>query len=135
VTWSGGDGIGDLGGTRSSGPRRPRAERHPQIAEAGRAPRLVPVEHRPATIGRGTDCDVVWPTRASRHHARLDVRGGVIVLTDLGSTNGTRVNGRRVREVVLGVGDRIEVGQTLLRVLEGDAASGAVAPSHQTPDA
>jgi hypothetical protein len=133
----GGDGIGDLGGTQVFEVpvvRAPSATL--EIAEAGRAPRLVPVEPRPATIGRGTDCDVVLAdAHASRHHARLDVRGGVIVLTDLGSTNGTRVNGRRVREVVLGVGDRIEVGQTFLRVLEGDAASGAVAPSHQPPDA
>jgi pSer/pThr/pTyr-binding forkhead associated (FHA) protein len=46
------------------------------------------------------------------------MRGGVIVLTDLDSTNGTRVNGHRVREVVLGAGDRIEVGQSVLRVVE-----------------
>jgi pSer/pThr/pTyr-binding forkhead associated (FHA) protein len=38
------------------------------------------------------------------------------VLTDLGSTNGSRVNGARVDEVVLGEGDRIELGDTVLVV-------------------
>jgi pSer/pThr/pTyr-binding forkhead associated (FHA) protein len=62
---------------------------------------------------------------ASRRHARLEVRGGVFVLTDLGSTNGTRVNGHRVREVVLGVGDRIELGQTVLRVVTPEPPAAA----------
>ncbi|HEV2006663.1 MAG TPA: FHA domain-containing protein, partial [Candidatus Limnocylindrales bacterium] len=49
-----------------------------------------------------------------RQHARLHGRDGVLVLTDLGSTNGTRVNGQRIREVVLGAGDQIGMGDTVL---------------------
>jgi hypothetical protein len=93
-----------------------------EINELGRAPRRVPLEARPLTIGRGADCEIpLADAHVSRHHARLDVRGGVYVLTDLGSTNGLQVNGRSVREVVLGLGDRIEVGQTVLRVVATDA--------------
>jgi Protein of unknown function (DUF3662)/FHA domain len=93
-----------------------------EVTEPGRGARTVRLDARPMTIGRGSDCDVVLAdAHASRHHARLEVRGGVFVLTDLGSTNGTRVNGHRVREVVLGVGDRIEVGQSVLRVVKPDA--------------
>jgi len=89
-----------------------------EIAEPGRGTRTLPLEGRPTTIGRATDCDVVLAdAHASRHHIRLEVRREVVVLTDLGSTNGTWVNGNRVREVVLGVGDRIEVGQSVLRVV------------------
>ena len=51
----------------------------------------------------------------SRHHGRIAGRRGTLVYTDLGSTNGSRVNGVPVTEVVLGVGDRIEVGDTVAR--------------------
>jgi hypothetical protein len=98
-----------------------------EVLEPGREPRRIALGARPTTIGRGSDCDVVLAdAHASRHHARLEARGGLIVLTDLGSTNGLRVNGHRVREVVLGVGDRIELGQSLLRVVEPELpAAGA----------
>jgi hypothetical protein len=96
------------------------------VEEPGRARREVAITARPTTIGRGSDCDVVLAdAHASRHHARLDVRGGLFVLTDLNSTNGTRVNGHRVREVVLGVGDRIELGQTVLRVVQPESSRAA----------
>jgi hypothetical protein len=68
-------------------------------------------------LGRATDNGIVLAdSRASRHHARLQVRRGRLVLTDLGSTNGTRVNGVRVAEVALGEGDRIELGDSTLIV-------------------
>jgi len=98
-----------------------------EVVEPGRAARRIPLASRPTMIGRGSDCDVVLAdAHASRQHARLEVRSGLFVLTDLGSTNGTRVNGHRVREVVLGVGDKIEVGQSMLRVVQPETpAAGA----------
>ena len=55
-------------------------------------------------IGRGADCDVpVNDSSISRHHARLEV-GESITLEDLGSTNGTRIQGRRIER-----GDRSDV--------------------------
>ena len=69
------------------------------------------------TIGRTADNGLALAdSRVSRHHARLRARHGMLVLTDLDSTNGVRVNGVRVVEVVLGVGDRIEIGDTVLVV-------------------
>ena len=50
--------------------------------------------------------------RASRHHARIDGRRGSLVLADLGSTNGSYVNDRRVESIALGEGDRIRIGTT-----------------------
>lgn len=68
-------------------------------------------------IGRATDNDLVLADgRVSRHHARLSGRRGTLVYTDLGSTNGSRVNGVAVGELVLGVGDRIELGDTIIVV-------------------
>ena len=79
--------------------------------------REVDVDGALLTIGRGSDNGlVIHDSRISRHHARLQARRGTLVLTDLGSTNGSRVNGVRVDEVVLGEGDRIELGDTVLVV-------------------
>jgi hypothetical protein len=84
-----------------------------EVREPGKGARRVSVTGAPMHIGRAPECELVLKdSRVSRRHARLQARGGVLVLTDLGSTNGTRVNGHRVTEVVLGVGDRILVGDT-----------------------
>jgi pSer/pThr/pTyr-binding forkhead associated (FHA) protein len=54
---------------------------------------------------------------ASRQHARISPQGGWWVLEDLGSRNGTFVNGKRLGQAVaLRAGDEIEMGDTLLRV-------------------
>jgi pSer/pThr/pTyr-binding forkhead associated (FHA) protein len=79
----------------------------------------------PINIGRGPECELVLrDSRVSRRHARLTARDGVLVLTDLGSTNGTRVNGHRVTEVVLGAGDRILLGETILTIERAAAGPG-----------
>src|SRR3954452_15299815 len=79
--------------------------------------RELTVDGAPVSIGRATDNTlVIHDSQVSRHHARLQARGGTLVFTDLASTNGSRVNGSRVAEVVLGEGDRIEIGGTVLVV-------------------
>jgi hypothetical protein len=86
-----------------------------EIREPGRSPRRMPMSGAPIGIGRGPECELVLrDSRVSRRHARLAARDGVLVLTDLGSTNGTMVNGHRVTEVALGAGDRIDLGETSL---------------------
>ena len=88
-----------------------------EIREPGRGARRVEVSGGPMRIGRAPECELVLKdSRVSRRHARLHARNGVLVLTDLGSTNGTRVNGNRVTELVLGAGDRIQVGDTNMLV-------------------
>ncbi len=68
-------------------------------------------------MGRGPDNDiVVLDERVSRHHGRFAARHGVLVYTDLDSTNGSMVNGTRVREAGLGVGDVVRLGRTTLTV-------------------
>jgi Protein of unknown function (DUF3662)/Inner membrane component of T3SS, cytoplasmic domain len=98
------------------------------IREPGRPPRRIAVGAEPLRIGRAADCELRLHDRlVSRLHARVHARDGVLVLTDLGSTNGTRVNGQGVREVVLGAGDRIAIGGTTLVVSAGteDPATGS----------
>ena len=70
-------------------------------------------------IGRAEECDISFPEDGSisRVHARLDKDGDDWLLVDLGSTNGTFVNGERISEVRLSPGDLIEVGDAQLRFL------------------
>ncbi|MBI2776955.1 MAG: DUF3662 domain-containing protein [Chloroflexi bacterium] len=112
------DEDADLGRTRAfevpvvRGPRATLLVREPTGAS-----RTIVADGGPLTIGRAdTNALVLADGRASRHHARLAARGGLLILTDLGSTNGTRVNGQAVREIAVGVGDEIEIGDSQLVV-------------------
>ena len=68
------------------------------------------------TIGRSSDNDIHLADKlASRQHTRIEMRGDVFVLTDLGSTNGTSVNGRHIQEQPLRDGDEILIGHSRLR--------------------
>ena len=68
------------------------------------------------TIGRATSSDVVLAdANVSRSHARVQPDGDGWAVVDLGSTNGTRVNGSPVRERRLADGDEITVGNSRLR--------------------
>jgi hypothetical protein len=69
-----------------------------------------------ATIGRSRQCDVVLDdANVSREHAEIRPRGGAWVLTDLGSTNGSSVNGRRIdRPEVIKPGDELEIGTSII---------------------
>ena len=66
-------------------------------------------------LGRGTDCDLrLVDPGVSRHHAELRVENDQVVLVDLGSTNGTFVNGQPVRRVALSDGTHVSLGRTTL---------------------
>ncbi len=69
-------------------------------------------------LGRSAEADIVLEDPyASEFHMRLVRQDGGIVLHDLGSTNGTYVNGRRVGPpVALSQGDAIQVGKTIMEV-------------------
>ena len=67
-------------------------------------------------IGRLPECTIVVnDPNVSRRHAEIRRRGSEVVVSDLQSTNGTRVNGLPIRDHVLTEGDEITVGSTVLR--------------------
>ena len=75
------------------------------------------VSTRVTTLGRSRDCDVVVPDpNVSRVHAEVRQVGPDHILVDLGSTNGTEVNGHVVTRQVLADGDVIVLGTTEVRV-------------------
>jgi hypothetical protein len=75
-----------------------------------------------ATRGIHPEIDLRLDDAVSRRHAKIFIRGGIYVLTDLNSTNGTRLNGQWVQpemELPVKPGDEIEVGElTVIRILE-----------------
>ena len=102
---------------------KPQLGGHP----AGNVPRLVlaagpedvgmifPIEGI-LTFGRSQSNQVVvMDAKASRQHAEIRVQGTECVLTDLNSSNGTCVNGERVKEHVLTTGDQIQIGDFIYR--------------------
>jgi FHA domain-containing protein len=77
--------------------------------------REVSLDRPTVTIGRLPECEVVLKDRgASRRHAQIRAKDDVFTLTDLGSTNGTRLNGQTVQTRALEDGDRITIGTTIL---------------------
>jgi len=65
------------------------------------------------SIGRASDNDVIVDDGlVSRHHCQLKLQHGAYSFADLGSRNGSFVNGQPVSEIALGPGDRIRIGST-----------------------
>jgi pSer/pThr/pTyr-binding forkhead associated (FHA) protein len=91
---------------------------------------------REAVIGRSAECELRVPSvAASRRHAAVVRRGDDVLVRDLGSTNGTLVNGARiVGERALEAGDRIEVGGVIVTFCRVDASFAGVdsAPADRT---
>ena len=88
--------------------------RRPMRALLSVGPRRLPLPLQGGVIGRSHDCEVVLEdTGVSRRHAELRPGADGWVVSDLGSTNGVRVNGQDIHGArLLHPGDRIELGST-----------------------
>jgi pSer/pThr/pTyr-binding forkhead associated (FHA) protein len=83
-------------------------------------------------IGRDPTCDVVLDNLGvSRQHAQITHHGGVYILQDLGSNNGTFLGGQRVKSHNLNNADEFSIGKFHLEVDLGGAAKPAVQPEVQ----
>jgi hypothetical protein len=75
------------------------------------------ISHAPIVIERMPECSVVLgDTNVSRRHAQVALEDGEVVVTDLDSTNGTFVNGKRVTRATVRPGDDLTIGTSRLRV-------------------
>jgi pSer/pThr/pTyr-binding forkhead associated (FHA) protein len=78
-------------------------------------------------IGRSSELDMVLvEDMVSRKHAKILIANGAITIEDLGSTNGTFVNGEKVRQARLKEGDRILIGTSILKLIQQGAESANV---------
>lgn len=72
-------------------------------------------------IGRSSELDMVLvEDMVSRRHAKITVTGGQIFIQDLGSTNGTFVNGEKVKRARLQEGDRVLVGTSIIKLIASE---------------
>ena len=112
---------------------------HPVVVvkQEGRRPLYVEVREA-IDVGRECDGIILTDPQASRRHASLTPRGTGVVVEDLGSTNGTFLDGTQISSaVVLMPGSVIRIGDTVLQLATEDqpatkAANGAAAPSTVT---
>jgi hypothetical protein len=89
-------------------------------------------ETREIVVGRSSDLDMVLvEDMVSRRHARIACSDQQIVIEDLGSTNGTFVNGEKIKRATLKEGDRVLIGTSILKVVSLDASAGPPRPRVQ----
>jgi two-component system response regulator GlrR len=105
------------------------------VVGRGADARKVRVRERPVHVGRGPDNELVLSDRAaSLRHCRFEPSPDGVLVRDLGSSNGTFVNGVRVERATCNTGAQVRVGRTDLQLLERDgrgrvAGTGVVAES------
>jgi len=86
------------------------------------------------TVGRALDNDIrLANTRVSRHHSRIEAKGEAAWVIDLGSANGTVVNGERVTRKLLGDGDEIELCGTRLIIHAEQAGQSETIATRRPP--
>ena len=101
-----------------------------QVSQPGGTPHQVELAGPEVVIGRDPSCDLVLSDeRCSRRHAVLDDGPEGLTISDAGSSNGIRVNGRPLRRSLLRPGDTIRVGETTIEVLSEAAETVLISAS------
>jgi pSer/pThr/pTyr-binding forkhead associated (FHA) protein len=95
--------------------------------------REFPLTGQKSIIGRRQECHLRIPTGdVSRQHCVVVLRGDMLHVTDLGSANGTYVNGTRIAETELKAGDRLRVGPVTF-VVQIDGRPADIKPEQAGP--
>jgi pSer/pThr/pTyr-binding forkhead associated (FHA) protein len=80
-------------------------------------------------VGRHPNCDTRLDSlRVSRHHCCMTQESGEVVVRDLGSTNGIRINGQRVEMGRLRAGDELSIAHIRYRLEDGESHDQSIAP-------
>src|SRR6516165_3787247 len=83
----------------------------------------VALSSEPVTFGSAPACDLVLSDKTvSRRHAMALLEGGEVLVRDLGSTNGSYIQGSRFKEITVGFGAEIKLGRTVLKFLPEEEA-------------
>src|SRR3954452_23258469 len=102
-----------------------------QVRAGSRAGTTFEVDRTGVVLGRGADCDIVLDDqKASRKHARIQqLPDGRVSVQDLGSSNGTLVNGSPIPTVILTGAGTIQIGDTVLDAVPAAAPQPAAGPA------
>src|SRR5258706_7933623 len=103
------------------------------ISEKGGAERRESFDRTEISVGRVQGNDLMLPKgNVSKRHARLLFRDGRFIVTDLKSTNGTYVNGRKIAQAtIVREGDKIYIGDFVLKLDTGAGASSSPSAGDQ----
>jgi len=97
--------------------------------------RVFPLPSNVTVIGRRRNCDLRIPLDSiSRRHCQLSLENGTLKVRDLGSRNGTFLNGKRIKEEVAKAGDFIQIGPVLF-ALQIDGRPAKITPPASRPKA
>lgn len=92
-----------------------------------------PISEAQTILGRRQDCQLRIPTKdVSRQHCALLIKDNALVAKDLGSSNGTFINGKRIAEAELKAGDRLRLGPVTF-VVQIDGKPASVTPEDAAP--
>lgn len=93
--------------------------------------KVFPLTSGLVVIGRRRNCDLSIPLESvSRRHCQIDVSNGQVTIRDLGSKNGTYLNGKRIDQALAKAGDRLQVGPIVF-VLQVDGQPARIEPPRQ----
>ena len=100
-------------------PPLPKDQRFSLAVIAGsQAGSVFPITKPRVYLGRGSAVDVqIKDSEVSRRHAMLEIRGGTVMLVDLGATNGTWVDGERTQEAEIANQGEFTLGSTTLMLI------------------
>ncbi len=103
------------------------------LLSKSRDQKVFPLPSNVTVIGRRRNCDLRIPLDSiSRRHCQISVESGALKVRDLGSRNGTFVNGKRVEEETAKAGDFIQVGPVLFAIqIDGQPAKIVPPPARQ----
>ena len=94
----------------------------------------IPLTNAQTIVGRGEKCELRVPLLSvSRRHCELSIDGEFLQVKDLGSSNGTYVNNKRVNEADLQPGDRLAIGPVVFTV-QIDGLPAQISPVEGTQD-
>jgi PAS domain-containing protein len=93
-----------------------------KVLKGAQAGMSLPLKVGDNVVGRAPQCDVVINANGvSKQHAKITVQGDKCIITDLGSSNGTFVNGAKIKDRIVKIGDRIAFHDVIVELASGQA--------------